>query len=53
MWNHEQKQKLEKNVKTQDSMSKTNSFFGTLSFSFSAILATWLHIRTPEKLHEK
>jgi hypothetical protein len=34
-------------------MDKTIYFFGTLTFSPSAILATWLHLGAPKKLHEK
>jgi hypothetical protein len=31
-------------MKIQDSSSKTNLFFGTLSYNPWAILATWLHL---------
>jgi hypothetical protein len=47
MQNHEQKQKLKKKMKTQDSIGKTNLFFGTLPFSPHVILAMWLHVRVP------
>jgi hypothetical protein len=48
MQNHEQKK-----VKNQDFMGKTNFFLSTLHFSLWAILATWLHVRAPQKIHEK
>jgi hypothetical protein len=51
IWNHEQKTKLEK-VKIEDSKSKTNFFFTTMPFSFWAVLATWLHVGAPRKIHE-
>jgi hypothetical protein len=34
-------------------MDKTNFFFGTLPFSPWAVLATWLHLKIPQKLQEK
>jgi hypothetical protein len=34
-------------------MDETNLFFGTLPFSPWAVLATWLHLETPQKLQEK
>jgi hypothetical protein len=40
-------------MKTQDSMSKTNFFFNTLPFSPWVVLATWLHVGAPQKIHEK
>jgi hypothetical protein len=40
-------------VKIQDSMSKTNFFFGTMSLSLWAILATWLNIGVPQKIQDK
>jgi hypothetical protein len=40
-------------VKSQDSMGKTNFFLSTLPFSTWAILATWLHVGAPQKIHEK
>jgi hypothetical protein len=49
MQNHEQKKK----VKNQDSMGKTNFFLSTLPFSPRAVLATWLHVGTPQKIQEK
>jgi hypothetical protein len=42
-----------KKVKNQDSMSKTNFFFSTLSFSPWAILATWMYVGAPQNIHEK
>jgi hypothetical protein len=36
-------------VKTQDFMGKTNFFLSTLPFSPWAVLATWLHVRAPQK----
>jgi hypothetical protein len=36
----------------QDSMGKTNFFFGTLPFNPWAILAMWLHIGSPHKIQE-
>jgi hypothetical protein len=42
-----------KKVKNQDFIGKTNFFFSTLSFSPWAILATWLHVGAPQKIHEK
>jgi hypothetical protein len=41
-------------VKTQDSMGKPNFFFGNLPFSSPwVVLAMWLHIGVPQKIHEK
>jgi hypothetical protein len=34
-------------------MDKTIYFIGTLPFSHWAVLATWLHLEAPQKLHEK
>jgi hypothetical protein len=39
-------------VKIQDSMNKTNFFLSTLPFSPWAVLATWLHVGAPQKIHE-
>jgi hypothetical protein len=47
------KKKKEKKVKNQDSMGKTNFFLGTLTFNPLAVLATWLHIGAPQKIHKK
>jgi hypothetical protein len=52
MHNHEQKKK-EKKVKNQDSMGKTNFFLSILPFNSWAVLATWLHVRVPQKIHKK
>jgi hypothetical protein len=52
MQNHEQKKKVKK-VKNQDFMDKTNYFLRTLPFSPWAVLATWLHVGAPQKIHEK
>jgi hypothetical protein len=40
-------------VKNQDPMGKKNYFFSTLPFSPWAVLATWLHVGAPRKIHEK
>jgi hypothetical protein len=40
-------------MKFQDSMHKTNFFFGTLPFSPWVVLAMWLHMGAPQKKHEK
>jgi hypothetical protein len=53
MQNHEQKNKIEKKVKNQDFMGKTNYFLRTLPFSPWAVSATWLHVGAPQKIHEK
>jgi hypothetical protein len=42
-----------KKVKIQDFMGKPNYFLGTLPFSHWVVLATWLHLGTPQKLQEK
>jgi hypothetical protein len=34
-------------------MIETINFFDTLPFSPWAILASWLHLEAPQKLHEK
>jgi hypothetical protein len=34
-------------------MDKTNFFLGTLPFSPSAVLGTWLLLEAPQKLQEK
>jgi hypothetical protein len=47
------KKKNSKRVKIQDFMGKTNLFFGTLPTNPWAMLATWLHLRAPQKLHKK
>jgi hypothetical protein len=52
MQNHEGKKKWKK-VKNQDSMGNTNFFLSTLPFSPWAVLATWLHVGAPQKIHEK
>jgi hypothetical protein len=39
-------------VKIQDSIGKTSFFFSTMPFSPSAVLATWLHVGAPQKIHE-
>jgi hypothetical protein len=49
MQNHEQK----KRVKNQDSRGKTNFFLSTMSFNLWAVLATQLHLGTPQKIQEK
>jgi hypothetical protein len=47
------KKKKQKKVKNQDFMGKTNYFLRTLPFSPWAVLATWLHVGAPWKIHEK
>jgi hypothetical protein len=47
------KKKVNKKVKNQDSMGKTNFFLSTLPFSPWAILATWLHVGAPQKIQDK
>jgi hypothetical protein len=42
-----------KKIKIQDFMNKTIFFLGTLPFSSWVVLATWLHLETPQKLQEK
>jgi hypothetical protein len=42
-----------KKVKNQDFMDKTNFFLSTLSFNPYVVLATWLHVGAPQKIHEK
>jgi hypothetical protein len=49
MQNHEQKRK----VKNQDAMGKAKFFLSTLPFSPWVVLATWLHVGTPQKIQEK
>jgi hypothetical protein len=39
-------------VKIQDSVGKTNFFSSTLSLSPWAVLPTWLHVGTPQKIQE-
>jgi hypothetical protein len=46
------KKKRVKKVKNQDSMDKTNFFFGTVPFSPWAVSATWLHVGAPHKIQE-
>jgi hypothetical protein len=46
------KKKNSEKVKIQDFMDKTNLFFGTLPTSPWAMLATWLHLRAPQKLQK-
>jgi hypothetical protein len=53
MQNHEQKKKVKKSGKNQDSMGKTNFFLSTMPFSPWAASATWLHVGAPHKIHEK
>jgi hypothetical protein len=43
--------RIQKKVKIQDSTNKTSLFFGTLSLGLWAILATWLHLGTLQKLN--
>jgi hypothetical protein len=40
-------------MKNEDSMGKTNFFLSTMPFSLWTVLATWLHIGTPQKIQEK
>jgi hypothetical protein len=40
-------------MKNQDSKGKTNFFLTTMPFSLWAVLATWLHVGTPQKIQEK
>jgi hypothetical protein len=47
------KKKVKKKVKNQDFMGKTNYFLSTLRFSPWVVLATWLHVGAPQKIHEK
>jgi hypothetical protein len=42
-----------KNSENYDSIDKKNFFFGTVLSSPWAILATWLYIGAPQKIHEK
>jgi hypothetical protein len=46
------KKKWKKGFKRQDSMGKKKFFFSTLPFSPWAILATLLHVGTPQKVQE-
>jgi hypothetical protein len=46
MW---KKIKNSRKVEIQDSIGKTNLFFGTMPFNPWAMLATWLHLRAPQK----
>jgi hypothetical protein len=50
---HNYEKKKMKKVKKQDSMGKTNFYLSTLRFTPWAILATWLHVGAPQKIHEK
>jgi hypothetical protein len=47
------KELINKKLKNQDSMGKTNFFLSTLHFSHWAILETWLYVGTHKKIHEK
>jgi hypothetical protein len=40
-------------MKKQDSMGKTNFFLIAMPSSPWAVLATWLHVEAPHKIHEK
>jgi hypothetical protein len=40
-------------MKNQNSMGKSKKILSTLPFSRWAILATWLHVGAPWKIHEK
>jgi hypothetical protein len=42
-----------KKVKNQDFMGKKNFFFSTLLFNPWTVLAAWLHVGAPQKIHEK
>jgi hypothetical protein len=55
MQNHEKKKKKKKEeeVKNHYFMGKTNFFLSILSFSPWAVLATWVHVGAPHKIHEK
>jgi hypothetical protein len=53
MQNHEKNNKKWKKVENQDSIGKTNFFLSTLPFSPWVVLATWLHVGGPQKIHEK
>jgi hypothetical protein len=44
---------IKEEEEVQDSMVKTNLFFGTLSFILCTILETWLHLGIPQKIQEK
>jgi hypothetical protein len=41
-----------KKSENQDFMGKTNYFLRTLPYSPWAVLATWLHVGAPQKIHE-
>jgi hypothetical protein len=47
------KNKSEKDRKNQAFMDKIKLFFSTLPFGPWAILATWLHVGAPQRVHEK
>jgi hypothetical protein len=51
MQNHEQKTKLKKSKKPRF-YGQNNFFFSTLPFNPWAVLATWLHVEAPHKIHE-
>jgi hypothetical protein len=53
MQNYKQNQKIEKQVKTQDSMGKANFFLGTLPFNSWVVSTMWLHTQFIKKIHEK
>jgi hypothetical protein len=44
--------KNRKKVKNQDSMGETNFFLSTMPLSPWAVLATWLHVGTPQKIQK-
>ena len=46
------KKKWKKN-KNQDSKGKKNFFLNTLPFSPMVVLAMWLHVGAPQKIHKK
>jgi hypothetical protein len=52
-WRTMSKERKWKKVKNQDPMGKTNFFLSTLPFSPWGVLATWLHVGAPQKIHEK
>jgi hypothetical protein len=42
-----------KKSENQDFMGKTKYFPSTLPFNPWVVLATWLHVRAPQKIQEK
>jgi hypothetical protein len=52
-WRTMSKKEKWKKVRNQDSMGKTNFFLSTLPFSPWVVLATWLHVGAPHKIHKK